>query len=218
MTAIGRSLVAAVLASCLALPIVTRAQPAAARGAGEVLLERTLALVGGAVITQSDVDLATLLRLTDGAVEPVVGSPLPHLIARQLILHEVARFAPPDPSPAAMQARLDAIRTRAGSPEALAAALNRTGASMARLEGWVRDDLRMAAYIDQRFASAGTPTDADVEAYQRTHAEALRAAGVAPAALAAVARQRVIEERRRALVADWLGDLHRRTEVVEFKE
>lgn len=205
-----------VLAWALAAPTAA-SQPASAR-AGEVLLERTLALVAGAVITQSDVALASALHLLDGVVGTLEGSPLSRLIDRQLVLHEVARFAPPDPLPAAVQVRLDAIRSRAGSPAAVAAALTQAGASMARLEGWVRDDLRMAAYIDQRFASAGTPTEAEVEAYQRTHAAALSAAGVGPAELGAVARQRVIEERRRALVADWLVDLHRRTEVVEFKD
>lgn len=218
MTAGRRCVGVAAVAWCLATAAPGLAQATATRGSGEVLLERTLALVGGAVITQADLDLAAALGLTDDTLGPLDAHPLTRLIDRQLMLHEVARFSPPDPTPAAVQARLDAIRMRAGSPVAVTAALARAGVSPARLDAWVRDDLRMAAYIDQRFASAGTPTAADVEAYQRDHAEALRAAGAAPAELGAVARQRLIDERRRALVADWLVDLHRRTEVVEFKE
>lgn len=208
---------ALVLSWCLAVPDLVAAQTGAAPG-HEVLLERTLALVGGAVITQSDVDLARALGLIDDVAGPRDPSPLVRLIDRQLMLREVARFSPPEPTPAAVQARMAAVHARAGGPAAVAAALTRAGTTPARLESWVRDDLRVADYVDQRFASAGTPSDAEVAAYLRTHGDALAAAGVAPDDLTTAARQRVVEERRRGLITDWLVDLRRRTEVVEFKD
>jgi hypothetical protein len=190
-------------------------QTVAPAATGQVLLERTRALVGGAVITQSDIDLATALGLVDPAPG---GDVLATLIERGLMLHEVARFSPPEPEASAVRVRLDAARARVGSPAALRSQLARAGATEARLEAWVRDDLRIAAYVDQRFASAGAPSDADVDAYVRQHAQDLASESVSPQAAREVARARLVQDRRRALVTDWVADLRRRTEVLEFKE
>jgi hypothetical protein len=132
------------------------------------------------------------------------------------MLHEVARFAPPEPDPAAVEARLEAVRRHVGSADALASLLTRAGVSAGRVEAWVRDDLRIAAYLDQRFASAVTPTDVEMEAYARAHADELAAVPGGPEAVARLVRERLLDERRRALIADWLADLRRRTPVVEF--
>ena len=40
----------------------------------------------------------------------------------------------------------------------------RHGFTEVRLRAWVRDDLRTQAYLAQRFASASTPTDAEIAA------------------------------------------------------
>lgn len=206
------------LAVLLALsPSMAHAQaPATGGPAGEMLLDRTVAVVGGAVVTQSDVDLAVALGLvapsTDGRVVSTTGA----VIDRWLMLHEVARFSPAEPDPAAVGARLAAVRVHIGGEDALAAALVRGGFTEARLTGWLRDDLRITAYLDQRFASAGVPSEGDVTAYVETHRAALEQSGVAPADLARVARERLVAERRRDLIGDWLGGLRGRTEVVEF--
>ena len=39
---------------------------------------------------------------------------------------------------------------------------------------WVRDDLRIAAYLDQRFATAGAAGEAEVAEYAAAHADELR--------------------------------------------
>ena len=98
------------------------------------------------------------------------------LIDRWLVLHEVSRFAPPEPAAAAMDSQVAAIEARAGSPAALDAILGRGGFSRGRLAAWVRDDLRIAAYLDQRFATSGTPGEEEVAAYAAAHAEELSAA------------------------------------------
>jgi hypothetical protein len=139
------------------------------------------------------------------------------VIERWLMLHEVARFSPPEPEPAAVDARVAEVRARAGGEEALAAVLAAGGFTTARLTSWLRDDLRIAAYLDQRFASAGVPPDADVTAYAAAHRAELEQAGVPPAALNQAARERLVAERRRELISDWLADLRRRTEIVEFR-
>jgi DNA-binding LacI/PurR family transcriptional regulator len=57
------------------------------------------------------------------------------------------------------------------------------------------DDLRLAAYLDERFSSAAQPTDDEI-----------RQAGES-------ARQRLTDERRRTLVEAWTAELRRRADV-----
>ena len=183
--------------------------------AGEVLLERTVAIVAGNAVTQSEVDLAVELGLlTLGASG---GDAATAVVDRSLMLHEVARFAPAEPDAAAVAARLTTVRARAGGDEALATVLTRSGFTSSRLAAWLRDDLRITAYLDQRFASAGVPAEADVTAYTETHRVDLERAGVPAADLTRVARERLVADRRRDLIGDWLSDLRRRTDVVEFR-
>lgn len=199
------------VAAVLAAPASPAAQVAPS-ASGEVLLERTLAIVGGAVITQSDVDLARALDLAPPATAP--SEPwLDRLIDRMLMLHEVARFAPPEPSAEAVQAALAPVVARGGAN--LAETLKAAGATPARLEAWIRDDLRIAAYLGQRFASPGAPGEADVDAYLDVHAAEL-AGQPDDAVRRAAARARLAEERRRDLITDWLADVRRRTPVLRF--
>ncbi len=203
---------AGVIAAVALAPASARAQ-----APGELLLERTVAIVGGAVVTQSDVDTAVRLGLVDAAAGAPPARALEAVIERWLMLHEVARFSPADPDPAAVAARLGAVRARVGGDEPLAAALAAGGFTTARLTAWLRDDLRITAYLAQRFASAGVPSDADVTAYLEGRRAELEQAGVPAAALTEAARERLVAARRRDLISDWLADLRRRTEVVEFR-
>lgn len=196
-------------------PAQTAAPAPAARGREE-LLERTLAIVGGAVVTQSDVALALTLGLVDGPAAESTDAALAALVDRWLMLHEVARFAPAEPAAAAVETRLVALRARAGDAEVVARRLSEAGRDVSYLTAWVRDDLRIAAYLEQRFASTGTPSEPDVTAYAQRQAAEFEAAGLTGDAAVAAARARLVEERRRELIADWLADLRRRTSVVTF--
>ena len=187
-----------------------------APGGTEELLERTLAIVGGAVVTQSDVALALALGLVEGPAAASAESALAALVDRWLMLHEVARFTPAEPAAAVVEARLAALRARAGDAETVARRLSEAGRAASYLAAWVRDDLRIAAYLDQRFASTGTPSEPDVTAYAQRQAAELAAAGFTGDAALSAARARLLQERRRELIADWLADLRRRTSVVTF--
>jgi hypothetical protein len=182
----------------------------------ETLVERTVAVVGGTAITLSDVQTALALGLVEGVGPDADAQGLARLVERWLILHEVSRFAPPEPPQADIDARLAAVSARAGSPDALAALLARGGFTPGRLAAWVRDDLRIAAYLDQRFATAGVASEADVAEYAAAHSADLDAAGVSAADRPRVARERLQAERRRELITDWLGELRRRTVVIEI--
>ena len=179
------------------------------------LIERTLALVGGQPITLSDARASIalgLIELPNGA-DPIAGATT-QLVDRELVLREVQRYAPPAPEETVVNNRLDDIRKRFPTPGALAQLLQAHGFTEARLRAWVRDDLRTQAYLAQRFASASQPSDTEVSAaYTRQRAE-FEKAGQTFEQAAPIVRERLIASRRAELLADWLSELRRRTDVV----
>ena len=87
-----------------------------------------------------------------------------------------------------------------------------------RLLAWIRDDLRTQAYLSQRFASATTPTEADIStAYARSRAE-FDQAGTTFEQAVPIVRERLVTARRRELIADWISDLRCRTDVVILQQ
>ena len=175
------------------------------------LLDRTVALVGGQAITLSDVRAALALGLIEDG-QAAVADAISRLVDRELILREVQRYAPPPPEASAVEARLAEIRKRAGGE--LAPLFEKYGFTETRLTAWVRDDLRTEAYLAQRFASASVPGDAEVSAaYLRQRAE-FDQKGLTFEQAAPIVRDRLVAERRRELVIDWLSDLRRRTDVI----
>jgi hypothetical protein len=119
---------------------------------GAEIIDRILAVVDGAIIMQSDVTMAVRLGLVASASAPdPITVPLEALIERRLILEEVDRYAPPDPPDAQVDRHLDDIRARAGAR--FDAILAESGISVDQLRRHVRDDLRMEAYLQQRFGT-----------------------------------------------------------------
>jgi hypothetical protein len=112
----------------------------------QVLLDRIVAHVDGVAITQSDLNAAIALGVI---AEPA----LERLIERQLVLAEVARFAPPEPQAAAIDKEQAAMTARAGGR--LAAVMAETGIDENRIREMARDTLRIQAYAAQRFGPAG---------------------------------------------------------------
>ncbi len=118
------------------------------------VIDRILAVAAGEVITLSDVRTARELgRVEVGSATDPVREALTRLIDRALILEEAERFAPPEPTPAAIEAAMVALVQRAGSARALDAQLARLGVDVGYVRGLVREDLRIRAYLDQRFTA-----------------------------------------------------------------
>jgi len=119
------------------------------------IIDRVLAVAAGEVIMLSDVTAARDLGLVkvEGPGD-AVGPILAKLIDRELVLAEVDRYAPPEPTAEAVDREVGRIRARFPSADALAAALARSGVDEKHLLEMVRQDLRIRAYLDQRFASA----------------------------------------------------------------
>jgi hypothetical protein len=78
----------------------------------------------------------------------------------------------------ALDQQVQAVRARFPSNPAFAAALARSGIDLPRLRDMLRDDLRISAYLDQRFVASA--------------------------------------ERRQQLIAEWLGSLRRRAELIDL--
>ena len=116
------------------------------------LIERTLAIVGGQVITLGDVQTAISLGLVSETDRDRVTA---RLVERTLMLREVQRYAPPEPSEAQVDERLAAVR----ATKDFARVLQAGGFTEARVNTWVRDDLRIASYLNQRFAATGAATN-----------------------------------------------------------
>ena len=205
MTARARVIAVVLLCGAGASPVA--AQP-------PELIERTMAIVGGQAVTLSDARAAITFKLVDvgGSVDPEQTATA-RLVDRELMLREVRRYAPPAPSEAAIAARLSEIRNGFRG-ESFARALEMSGLTEPRLRAWVRDDLRTQAYLAQRFVSASTPTDIEIANAYAQQKDAFDRAGTPLAEATPLLRERLIASRRRELIADWVADLRRRTDVI----
>lgn len=162
------------------------------------IIDRILAVVAGQIITKSDVEAARSLGLVD-AQPAEAQSPddaaLQALIDRVLMLNEVRRVVPREPTEAAIDARVAAIRNRFPSAAAFQRVLEASGINETVVRIYAEDDLSLAAYLDERFSAASQPTDQEV-----------LQAGEAN-------RQKLAEERRRTLINAWIGELRRRADI-----
>ena len=124
------------------------------------IIDRVLAVVGGQLITLSDVTAARDLRLVppEQTADPIRAI-LSKLIDRELVLAEVERYAPPEPTAEAVDVEVRRVRARFDSDAAFDAALTRSGMDEKHLRETLREDLRIRAYLDQRFSAASDRRD-----------------------------------------------------------
>ena len=192
--------------------------PAAA--AQTEMIDRVLAVVAGNLITLSDVNAARELGLSAGVgPDSQIGDVLPRLIDRALMLAEVERYAPPEPSAASVDRQVELVKSQFATPQAFGAALARVGYDERHLRETFRQNLRLAAYLDQRF-TVPPPSQDDLGRYYREHPERFTDGGTL-APFDAV-RPRVLEalagERRQQLVSDWVAGLRKRAEVTDMSD
>src|SRR5213592_3062262 len=89
-----------------------------ATSASAEIIDRIVAVVGGQIVTKSDVVAAAAFGLA---------ADLQALVDRTLMLNEVRRVAPPDPAAAAVDARVARMRANFATTEAFAHALELGG-------------------------------------------------------------------------------------------
>ena len=171
------------------------------------LLDRIVARVNRTAITLTDVNAAIALGLVDpsGAID--------QLIDRQLVLGEVVRFLPPEPPAAAVAVEAGSLTTNAGSrlPDVMAS----TGIDEARIREIARENLRIQAYLNQRFGVTPQLTEEEVAQYYRIRPEEFTRGGVLMPFTEAepLARERAAAERRAVTVSNWMRDLRGRAEI-----
>jgi hypothetical protein len=198
-----------------ALLVVVMATPAARAE----LIDRVLAIVGSQIVTLSDARGVIEFGLVEPrrGVDPT-GDALQYLVNRQLMLSEVDRYSAPSPDAAVLARRMTEIRGRFANDAAYHEALARTAFTEGRLRDLVGDNLRIEAYLDQRFSAAAQPTAEEVERYYLDHrAEFALEGRVLPLeAVRAQAQAKVTAERRNLLIAEWLDRVKRRFAVSNF--
>ena len=188
-----------------------------ARAATAEIIDRVLAVVAGQLILLSDVNAARGLRLVPVAPDAdLIRDVLPRLIDRALMLSEVERYAPPEPAAEAISRQLQALRATFASAEAFQAQMVRVGLDETHLRETLRQDLRIQAYLDQRF-TVQPASEEELGRYYREHPEAFTQDGRLTPFEAA--RPRVVTaataERRQRLVDDWVAGLRKRADIVE---
>ena len=139
----GRVVLAAALAVQLHAAVV-----------GAETVDRVLAVVAGQLIMLSDVTAVSAL----GIIEPSpgadpTGSVLSRLIDRELMLAEVDRYAPPEPDAAEIDREVAAVRARFPSQKVFDDTLARSGYDVTHVREIERQNLRLRAYLDQRFTA-----------------------------------------------------------------
>jgi hypothetical protein len=124
------------------------------------IVDRVMAVVNGNIVTQSDVYGA----LVFGLVTPADGqdrleSGLEELIERELVLAEVNRYSPPEPSEQQIDEVAAQIRARFSSPDAYRRALEANGYTDDRVRAAARDTIRIQTYVEQRFGASLRPEE-----------------------------------------------------------
>jgi hypothetical protein len=197
------------------LIVLTALSFAAGRTDAEVI-DRILAVVDTQIITLSDARAALKFALVpaDVSVDPIAAA-LQRLIDRRLMLAEVDRYAPPEPSPASVDAALAAIERRFQDALAMEIALNQSALSREDLRTYLRDSLRIEAYLQERFSSVVQPSEDDIVRYYREHSgEFTEAGGLKPLNdVRDAAAAGAMRTQREALVRQWVDGLHRRGAV-----
>jgi len=183
------------------------------------MIDRVLAVAAGELIMLSDVTAARDLGLVapDATSADPVRAVLEKLIDRELVLAEVERYAPPDPTPEAIDHELQIVRARFPSRQAFEAALARSGIDENHLRETLRQNLRIRAYEDQRF-TVPPPSDDELRRYFAGHTQTFARDGQPPSfdnARGDVALA-VTAARRRALIDDWVAGLRRRGDIIDL--
>jgi hypothetical protein len=179
------------------------------------IIDRVMAVVSGAIITQSDVLAAIRLGTISSSGPAMIADTLDRLIERRLMLVEAERFAPPEPDPAQIDARLAAMAARFGAEPELDRTLGEFGLTRDQLRRGVHDDLRLETYLRLRFGEPLPPSEDDILRYYQDHAADYVRNGV-PRPFSDVhdeVRSTMTGERRQADIKSWIAGLRRRADV-----
>jgi hypothetical protein len=126
-------------------------------------IDRVLWNFNGTIITTSDVWQARQLKLVASDLD-TDDKILRALQNRQLILMEVRRVPPPPPAAGEIESRRREWEATLGTGTDVRGVLSKAGMSEKACDTWIADDLRIRAYLRERFgmlpdAERGPRTD-----------------------------------------------------------
>jgi hypothetical protein len=114
-------------------------------------LDRILSRVNGKIITRSDVRQAQLLKLVDEVGTEVQTQ---HALEnRLLLLGELSRVSLPPATSGELEARRREWEASLGGSANAARQLSQAGMSGPDLDNWLRDDLRIQAYLKRQYGA-----------------------------------------------------------------
>ena len=204
--------VARSLAMCVAVaPVI---------GAGQApvslaLVDRVLAVVARQVIMLSDVRAFLELGLVDpSASADRVPETLTVLIERQLVVNEISANVIEEPSTQEVEGQMAVVAERLGGLDALRAVLPTVGFTADDLKQLLREDLRVERYLARRFPGARQPTEEELAAWMREHADELRDDGALSLEAARdEARRQLTRALRQESIDAWISTLVDRADV-----
>ncbi len=197
------------MAALLAVP--------ASRGAE--VLDRVVASVGDAAITQSDVEQECRLEMFLDGQFPAAPDAASQARARERLASQQAlalelpqAAALPDDLQKAARQRLDTVRQRFGSSAPYASALQAVGMTETQILDRLIGQQRILNLVDLRFRPLAAVTPAEVETYYRSTfiPEYQQRNGGTPPELSQVEsqiREILVQKKIDALLAEWLDEL-----------
>lgn len=204
--------VARSLAMCVAVaPVI---------GAGQApvslaLVDRVLAVVARQVIMLSDVRAFLELGLVDpsASADPVPET-LTVLIERQLVVNEISANVIEEPSTQEVEGQMAVVAERLGGLDALRAVLPTVGFTADDFKQLLRENLRVERYLARRFPGARQPTEEELAAWMREHADELRDDGALSLEAARdEARRQLTRALRQESIDAWISTLVDRADV-----
>jgi hypothetical protein len=179
-------------------------------GLSQMRIDGLVATVGERVLMVSDVRLARDL----GRIEPNLDDDGAReaLVDRALMISEVDRFQQPDPPPTRVDEIVTELQVRLGRDD-WSAALQRAGVDEEHVRALVKDDLRLDAYLRQRFEAVALPGDEEVRQEVERRASSVERQPSDPQVVAARVREELRSARFDKLVADWVAELRSRAGI-----
>ena len=179
------------------------------------LVDRVLAVVARQVIMLSDVRAFLELGLVDpsASADPVPET-LTVLIERQLVVNEISANVIEEPSTQEVEGQMAVVAERLGGLDALRAVLPTVGFTADDLKQLLREDLRVERYLARRFPGARQPTEEELAAWMREHADELRDDGALSLEAARdEARRQLTRALRQESIDAWISTLVDRADV-----
>ncbi len=128
--------------------------------AQQVELDRTLERVYGAVVMSSDVRQVRMLKLSEGGADSDAAAQTT-IENRLLILRELSRGNVTEPTADRIAEKREAWKRTWPASTDTNALLAKAGMSAQALDGWFRDELRIEAYVNERFPPSADPRRAE---------------------------------------------------------